>query len=182
MLRATAARARRRGPRNAAHSPDHGEVAEFRECLAGAPGFEPGNGGVKIRCLTTWLRPNAPRGYSGLGGKRADNSSGCLGPQWLNAQFCAQDRVSTVLGSDECLEIGVGTANENADPLARHRSIGAARDGGEGRGAAWLGDDRIFPPQRELSLGDGGVLDQNDAAYEALGDIEIEFANPPRSE
>ncbi len=27
--------------------------------LAGAPGFEPGNGGIKIRCLTTWLRPNA---------------------------------------------------------------------------------------------------------------------------
>ena len=27
--------------------------------LAGAPGFEPGNGGTKNRCLTTWLRPNA---------------------------------------------------------------------------------------------------------------------------
>src|ERR1700759_4679145 len=26
--------------------------------LAGAPGFEPGDGGIKIRCLTTWLRPN----------------------------------------------------------------------------------------------------------------------------
>src|ERR1043166_8583553 len=26
--------------------------------LAGAAGFEPGNGGIKIRCLTTWLRPN----------------------------------------------------------------------------------------------------------------------------
>src|SRR4051812_35893173 len=25
--------------------------------MAGAPGFEPGNGGIKIRCLTTWLRP-----------------------------------------------------------------------------------------------------------------------------
>ena len=25
--------------------------------LAGAPGLEPGNGGIKIRCLTTWLRP-----------------------------------------------------------------------------------------------------------------------------
>jgi hypothetical protein len=29
--------------------------------LAGAPGFEPGNGGIKIRCLTTWLRPNLPQ-------------------------------------------------------------------------------------------------------------------------
>ena len=28
--------------------------------LAGAPGFEPGNGGIKIRCLTTWLRPIGP--------------------------------------------------------------------------------------------------------------------------
>ena len=26
--------------------------------LAGAPGFEPGDGGTKNRCLTTWLRPN----------------------------------------------------------------------------------------------------------------------------
>src|ERR1700730_4484629 len=31
------------------------------DCVAGAPGFEPGNGGIKIRCLTAWLRPN---GYS----------------------------------------------------------------------------------------------------------------------
>ena len=26
--------------------------------MAGAPGIEPGNGGIKIRCLTAWLRPN----------------------------------------------------------------------------------------------------------------------------
>ena len=26
--------------------------------MAGAPGFEPGNGGTKNRCLTTWRRPN----------------------------------------------------------------------------------------------------------------------------
>src|SRR5438034_710068 len=29
--------------------------------MAGAPGLEPGNGGIKIRCLTTWLRPNGRR-------------------------------------------------------------------------------------------------------------------------
>ena len=29
----------------------------FAFVLAGAPGFEPGDGGIKIRCLTTWLRP-----------------------------------------------------------------------------------------------------------------------------
>jgi hypothetical protein len=26
--------------------------------MAGAPGFEPGDGGTKNRCLTAWLRPN----------------------------------------------------------------------------------------------------------------------------
>src|SRR3569833_3010331 len=26
------------------------------------PGFEPGNGGIKIRCLTTWLHPTRARG------------------------------------------------------------------------------------------------------------------------
>src|SRR4026207_1948637 len=34
---------------------------ESTERLAGAPGFEPGNGGIKIRCLTTWLRPHRYR-------------------------------------------------------------------------------------------------------------------------
>jgi hypothetical protein len=27
--------------------------------LAGAGGIEPPNGGIKIRCLTAWLRPNS---------------------------------------------------------------------------------------------------------------------------
>ena len=40
--------------------------------LAGAPGFEPGNGGIKIRCLTTWLRPIAL-------GSGADHTGG-VGP------------------------------------------------------------------------------------------------------
>ena len=30
--------------------------------LAGAGGFEPPHGGIKVRCLTTWLRPNGPSG------------------------------------------------------------------------------------------------------------------------
>src|SRR2546430_740290 len=29
--------------------------------MAGAPGFEPGNGGSKVRCLTTWRRPKLVR-------------------------------------------------------------------------------------------------------------------------
>ena len=31
------------------------------QTLAGAGGFEPPYGGIKIRCLTTWLRPNDRR-------------------------------------------------------------------------------------------------------------------------
>ncbi len=37
------------------------KVREAKE-LAGAPGFEPGNGGTKNRCLTTWRRPNGAVG------------------------------------------------------------------------------------------------------------------------
>src|SRR5262249_32759078 len=37
-------------------------VERFFGSLAGAPGFEPGNGGIKIRCLTTWLRPKRTSG------------------------------------------------------------------------------------------------------------------------
>jgi hypothetical protein len=40
---------------------------EFSAGLAGAPGFEPGNGGIKIRCLTSWRRPNAPEIQPGTG-------------------------------------------------------------------------------------------------------------------
>ncbi len=39
---------------------DHLLAAKCMRRLAGAPGFEPGNGGIKIRCLTTWLRPTGP--------------------------------------------------------------------------------------------------------------------------
>src|ERR1700679_3817723 len=35
----------------------------------------------------------------------------------------------------------------------------------------------MIRPQPALRLGNGPVLDQDDAAHEALGDIEIEFAN-----
>ena len=31
---------------------------KLSEWLAGAGGIEPPNGGIKIRCLTAWLRPN----------------------------------------------------------------------------------------------------------------------------
>src|SRR3954453_10357743 len=35
---------------------------ERPDCLAGAGGFEPPHGGIKIPCLTTWRRPNGPVG------------------------------------------------------------------------------------------------------------------------
>src|SRR4051812_41477063 len=34
------------------------KTAKSLKRLAGAGGFEPPYGGIKIRCLTTWLRPN----------------------------------------------------------------------------------------------------------------------------
>src|SRR6202035_2219729 len=51
----------RRGPQNAGLCAAYGDVSQFRECVAGAGGFEPPDGGIKIRCLTTWLRPKAPQ-------------------------------------------------------------------------------------------------------------------------
>ena len=39
------------------------------EILAGAAGFEPTHGGVKVRCLTAWLRPIVRRdGFAPLSG------------------------------------------------------------------------------------------------------------------
>src|SRR5882757_7042541 len=41
----------------------------LRICLAGAPGFEPGNGGIKIHCLTTWRRPSRRPDHSDFVGR-----------------------------------------------------------------------------------------------------------------
>ena len=63
----------------------HLEITPWRpDWLAGAPGFEPGNGGIKIRCLTTWLRPKTPRCLSRArysGEMRHDQ----CGPVWTYA-------------------------------------------------------------------------------------------------
>jgi hypothetical protein len=45
-----------------------GTPSRTPDCLAGAGGFEPPHGGIKIHCLTTWRRPNK------LSGKRRDDS------------------------------------------------------------------------------------------------------------
>ena len=47
-----------RSPATARFSRSRPRQMRRPDWLAGAPGFEPGNGGIKIRCLTTWLRPN----------------------------------------------------------------------------------------------------------------------------
>ena len=38
--------------------------------LAGEEGFEPSDGGSKVRCLTTWLLPSDTPGLSRIGEKR----------------------------------------------------------------------------------------------------------------
>ena len=110
--------------------------------------FEPPHGGIKIRCLTAWRRPNVLQGWLGpaesgrtmvrafahRNGWRGDFASGA---SWSGAasNFCERRR------------IGVGAADEDADTLVLFRPIGAAGDGGEGRRAAGLGDDRHVGPE-----------------------------------
>src|SRR5262245_26192870 len=51
----------KKAPRWRASGRQQPKYIKRSDWLAGAPGFEPGNGGIKIRCLTTWLRPNKCR-------------------------------------------------------------------------------------------------------------------------
>ncbi len=51
--------------------------------MAGAPGFEPGNGDTKNRCLTTWPRPNNISGTSPA--EQGNNAS----PSQLQRLLCA---------------------------------------------------------------------------------------------
>src|ERR1044071_7542328 len=44
--------------------------------LAGAGGIEPPNGGIKIRCLTAWLRPNRPGRNTGSISATASGTAG----------------------------------------------------------------------------------------------------------
>ena len=53
-------------------------VTEVVTTVAGAPGFEPGNGGTKNRCLTAWRRPTGAVGAYIIGGFGAGNRKpGC---------------------------------------------------------------------------------------------------------
>ena len=49
----------RKSPANADFSAETNSWVKLRECVAGAGGFEPPHGGIKIHCLTAWRRPNA---------------------------------------------------------------------------------------------------------------------------
>src|SRR5580704_9565231 len=49
----------------AAREQDHFAKEFNLLALAGAGGFEPPYGGIKIRCLTAWRRPNVPQDWSG---------------------------------------------------------------------------------------------------------------------
>jgi hypothetical protein len=53
--------------------------------MAGAGGFEPPNGGIKIRCLTTWRRPNgsAVTAFAIISPKRGDHSRVAAGSQMV---------------------------------------------------------------------------------------------------
>jgi hypothetical protein len=93
----------RKGPRNAGLCAARGEIRKFTECVAGAGGFEPPYGGIKIRCLTAWLRPNAPQGGYRPGGKRPDNSSRSCPSQWLPAQFCLRGVAEARRGQPQLL-------------------------------------------------------------------------------
>ena len=51
------------------------ETINYLKSLAGAGGFEPPDGGIKIRCLTAWLRPNMAARLVGPAEIGPDNSS-----------------------------------------------------------------------------------------------------------
>ena len=54
---------------------------QIKRYMAGAGGFEPPYRGIKIFCLTTWLRPNDPGRLSGM--RRTGNmSAGPPSPYW----------------------------------------------------------------------------------------------------
>ena len=48
----------RESPANAGFCTHYRKCLAEKDCLAGAGGFEPPYGGIKIRCLTAWRRPS----------------------------------------------------------------------------------------------------------------------------
>ncbi len=62
------------------------DCAQVPETLAGAGGFEPPHGGIKVRCLTTWLRPNGPSGGAArphIVGHTLGSNPSRIGPEYV---------------------------------------------------------------------------------------------------
>ena len=85
--------------------------------LAGVPGFEPGNAGIKIRCLTAWRYPNEERTFLATGTRCALMS--CR----LDRLYCDAEPVA--FGGNR---LGTGTGSifglentENRRAAARHQ-------------------------------------------------------------
>src|SRR5215831_498377 len=97
------------------------------ENLAGAGGFEPPHGGIKIRCLTTWLRPTGESGK--LSGKLVCGNKTARGAP--PAGFGDGERLSGVLG---LAAIGKqGKAGGAAAAHSREQRAGQCAETGEHR-------------------------------------------------
>ena len=85
--------------------------------LAGAGGFEPPNGGIKIRCLTTWLRPNAP--------------SDCRRPQRAGRRT-----IASATAADQCWRRSRGYQRRRApcNPIIYNNSLPAPSSAGGAAG------------------------------------------------
>ncbi len=81
----------RRGPRNTGLWTGSGEVSAFGNAWLGREDSNLRMAESKSAALPLGYAPTRREAISGLGGKRADNSSGFSAPQWLSARFCAQD-------------------------------------------------------------------------------------------
>ncbi len=62
------------------------QVGHLAANLAGAGGLEPPNGGIKIRCLTTWRRPNTGPGGNRLQARRTITASPRYGKRFDGLQ------------------------------------------------------------------------------------------------
>ena len=91
--------------------------------LAGAPGFEPGDGGIKIRCLTTWLRPNtagAPR-IAAASGEFNETLRPPGRRSMRHLAVAAVDRVPTYLASIAALHALVPNVRRGGRNKSGHR-------------------------------------------------------------
>ena len=122
--------------------------------LAGAAGFEPANGGIKSRCLTTWRRPNTaeapaknrPQTYRDDVWKIRGLAESCKhAPYGFHTQFSCP-------GNTAC---GVKTANNGG----KQETADGKRETGNCSGGRCLGQDILQPStvdQKQVLGGLGG--------------------------